>query len=108
MREARRHARERDARHTCLCAGAHVARSFWLADALARIGRVDDTAVRFEQVLDHANDVGLFSEEIDPSSGELLGNLPQDLSHPALIDAAGAIQDARAAGASATAGAARY
>jgi alpha,alpha-trehalase len=59
-----------------------------------------------EQTLALANDLGLFSEQIDPSSHELLGNFPQGLSHLALINAASAVQDARGGGASASAGAA--
>ena len=62
--------------------------SFWLVDNLALAGQAKQARALFEQLLGHANDVGLLAEEIDPASGELLGNFPQAFSHVGLISAA--------------------
>ncbi|MEM9799659.1 MAG: glycoside hydrolase family 15 protein, partial [Planctomycetota bacterium] len=62
--------------------------SFWWAEALALAGRLDESIQFFERVLAHRNPVGLFSEDIDPETGELLGNFPQAYTHVGLIHAA--------------------
>ena len=62
--------------------------SFWWAEALALIGRIDDAIEVFERLMGYANHVGLFSEDIDPISGALLGNFPQAYTHVGLIHAA--------------------
>jgi GH15 family glucan-1,4-alpha-glucosidase len=62
--------------------------SFWLVDNLALAGEEECARDLFEKLLGSRNDVGLLAEEIDPRTGELLGNFPQAFSHVGLIGAA--------------------
>lgn len=74
--------------------GAFLPCSFWLVQALARVGRRDEAVALFESVLDYASPLGLYAEEVDPATGAHLGNFPQTLTHAALVQAALAIRDA--------------
>jgi GH15 family glucan-1,4-alpha-glucosidase len=60
--------------------------SFWMAEALAQVGRLDDARLMLEKMLTYGNHVGLYAEEIGPT-GEALGNYPQAFTHLSLITA---------------------
>lgn len=68
--------------------GAFLACSFWLADDLAMIGRVDEARKLFEKLLGLRNDLGLLAEEWDSRLQRQVGNFPQAFSHVPLIDTA--------------------
>ena len=62
--------------------------TFWLIDALYKTGRREEAGQLFERMLNASNHLGLYSEHLDISTGELLGNFPQGYSHIGLIKAA--------------------
>ncbi len=68
--------------------GAFVLCGFWLAEALALAGRLDEAQEVFVAHADASNHLGLLAEELDPATGALLGNFPQAFSHLGLINAA--------------------
>ncbi len=68
--------------------GVFLPCSFWMADAYAQMGRVEEARAMFERLLALRNDVGLLSEEFDPATGKMLGNFPQAFSHLALVNTA--------------------
>ena len=75
--------------------GTFLLCTFWLAHALALAGELKRATHTFERAAAYANDIGLLAEEVDPESGELLGNFPQAFSHIGLVNAAWAISQAQ-------------
>jgi GH15 family glucan-1,4-alpha-glucosidase len=71
--------------------GTFLLCTFWLAEALALAGEHERARATFERAAAFVNDVGLLSEEVDATTGELLGNFPQAFSHIGLVNAAWAI-----------------
>ncbi|SDS55197.1 Glucoamylase (glucan-1,4-alpha-glucosidase), GH15 family [Paraoerskovia marina] len=64
-----------------------LACSFWLVDALARIGEPDEARRLLDVILEASNDVGLLAEEYDPVDDRAIGNFPQAFSHLGLVRA---------------------
>lgn len=73
--------------------GAFALCSFWETDFLARSGRLEDAHEVYQAALSFANDVDLFAEEIDPKTGQALGNFPQAFTHLGVINAALMLRD---------------
>jgi alpha,alpha-trehalase len=75
--------------------GTFLLCTFWLAQAQVLAGDVEAATATFERAVAAINDVSLLAEEVDPHSGEMLGNYPQAFSHVGLINAAWAISQAQ-------------
>ena len=75
--------------------GTFTVCSFWMVDCLTRLGRLRDAERLLSQLLKRANHLGLYSEEIDPVTGEALGNFPQAYTHMGLITASVRLEEAR-------------
>jgi GH15 family glucan-1,4-alpha-glucosidase len=68
--------------------GVFIICTLWLVNVLALMGRIEEAEALFSRVTEAANDLGLFAEEFDPDTGEMLGNFPQALTHLSVINAA--------------------
>jgi GH15 family glucan-1,4-alpha-glucosidase len=75
--------------------GAFLLCSFWLVDCLVHAGAIDEGAALLDKLMGLANDVGLFAEEADTSTGEALGNFPQAFTHMALVSSCAHLSAAR-------------
>ncbi len=64
---------------------------FWHVEALARLGFKEEAEEAFKKMLSYSNHLGLFSEDIDPKTGQQMGNFPQTYSHVGIINSAFAI-----------------
>lgn len=62
--------------------------TFWLVEALFKIGETEETRAIFEKMVSYSNHVGLYSEDLDFVTKRQLGNFPQAYSHLALINTA--------------------
>jgi len=75
--------------------GAFLLCSYWLLDCLIYCGRLDEADAMLDELQGYANDVGLWAEEVDPATGEALGNFPQAFTHMAHITSSLHLQAAK-------------
>jgi GH15 family glucan-1,4-alpha-glucosidase len=74
--------------------GAFLPCSFWLVQALAATGAVDEARALMAELVQLSGPLGLFAEEVEPDTGQLLGNFPQAFTHATVVQAALALRDA--------------
>jgi GH15 family glucan-1,4-alpha-glucosidase len=75
--------------------GTFTVCSFWMVDCLTRLGKLREAEGLLNQLIKRSNHLGLYSEEIDPKTGEALGNFPQAYTHMGLITASVHLEEAR-------------
>jgi GH15 family glucan-1,4-alpha-glucosidase len=75
--------------------GTFTVCSFWVVDCLTRLGKLREADGLLSQLMKRSNHLGLYSEEIDPETGEALGNFPQAYTHMGLITASVHLEEAR-------------
>src|SRR5438094_94578 len=75
--------------------GTFTVCSFWMVDCLTRLGKLREAEGLLHQLTQRRNHLGLYSEEIDPKTGEALGNFPQAYTHMGLITASVHLEEAR-------------
>ncbi len=75
--------------------GTFTVCSFWMVDCLTRLGKLREAEGLLNQLARRSNHLGLYSEEIDPKTGEALGNFPQAYTHMGLITASVHLEEAR-------------
>jgi len=75
--------------------GTFTVCSFWMVDCLTRLGKLREAEELLNQLTKRSNHLGLYSEEIDPKTGEALGNFPQAYTHMGLITASVHLEEAR-------------
>jgi len=68
--------------------GTFVVCTTWLINALIRAGRTEEAHRMFQNLLKHASPLGLYAEELQPTTGTHMGNFPQSFSHIGVINAA--------------------
>jgi GH15 family glucan-1,4-alpha-glucosidase len=75
--------------------GTFTVCSFWMVDCLTKLGKLREAESLLTQLTKRSNHLGLYSEEIDPETGEALGNFPQAYTHMGLITASVHLEEAR-------------
>jgi GH15 family glucan-1,4-alpha-glucosidase len=67
---------------------AFILCTFWLVEALSRVGRLEEARALMDRIRTLDSPLGLLAEDLDPDTGRMWGNFPQAYSHVGMIHAA--------------------